>query len=95
MNDKLAYSVPEAATVLSISQSQVREEFYQGRLRGEEGRQAADLPEMGEDGQQPMSGIVVHHYERIDKWRCESHGRVTEDPCWHRLLISLYKEDTP
>ncbi len=38
------------------------------------------------------SGIVVHHYERIGKWLCESHGRVTEAPCWHRRLIEKEEE---
>ena len=47
-----------------------------------------------EDGQQPVSGIAVHHYERIDKWRCESHGKVTEAPCWHRSLIEKEEDAT-
>ena len=33
MNDKLAYSVKEAAEALCISQWQVREEVHRGRIR--------------------------------------------------------------
>ena len=47
-------------------------------------------------GLQPIDeageAAMVHHYERIDKWRCESHGRVTEAPCWHRRLIEKDKD---
>ena len=91
MNDKLGYTVKEAAECLGISAR--IEKMPTTELVVTPGSHGAYL--VHEPGRPSGEGVVVHHYERNNAWVCEVHGAnhaTTRLDCQH---IRVVREKAP